>query len=152
MWVWLFFFFRSGASTGGASEKGCRREGEQAGGDTEVHNQEHKREEAAAGGAGGVSTGAESSGGCKRESLLTNHLLVNTRGNVDLLLNIHLCIQRVGGHVLPLQAETPVTPLTSSVPGKKNLPRKTGRKRKNCQLEVCVCSVCAALLACKTSI
>lgn len=61
--------FRSGASTGGASEKGCRREGEQASGDPEVHSQEHKREEAAAGGAGGASVGAESSGGC--ESLLT---------------------------------------------------------------------------------
>lgn len=57
--------FRSGASTGGASEKGCRREGEQAGGNPEVHSQEHKKEEA---GEGGVSTGAESSGGCKSES------------------------------------------------------------------------------------
>lgn len=80
-------FFRSGASTGGASEKGCRREGEQAGGDPEVHSQEHKRKEAA---AGGVSAGAESSGGCKCESFLTNHLLFNTRGNVDLFVEYPL--------------------------------------------------------------
>ncbi|TNN03421.1 hypothetical protein fugu_000450 [Takifugu bimaculatus] len=34
----------------------------------------------------------------------------------------------------------PVTPLTSSLPGKKNLPKKTGRKRKSCQLEELVFS------------
>eukprot|EP00066_Takifugu_rubripes_P024303 XP_011613569.1 PREDICTED: kinesin-like protein KIF20A isoform X1 [Takifugu rubripes] len=54
--------------------------------------------------------------------------------------NLQEDAKRVGGHVLPLQAETPVTPLTSSVPGKKNLPKKTGRKRKSCQLEELVSS------------
>lgn len=53
----MFFFvcfFRTGTTAGGASEKGHRREGEQTGGDPEVHSQEHEKEEAEAGGAGRV--------------------------------------------------------------------------------------------------
>lgn len=46
----MFLFFRTGASAGGASEKRHRREGEQTGGDPEVHSQEHEKEEAEAGG------------------------------------------------------------------------------------------------------
>lgn len=46
------------------AEKRGRREGEQTGGDPEVHGQEQEREA----GAGGGSTGAESSGRCKSKS------------------------------------------------------------------------------------
>lgn len=60
------FCIRPGASAGGVSEKRDRREGEQTGGDPEVHRPEQKREAAA--GAGGVSTGAEFSGRCKSKS------------------------------------------------------------------------------------
>lgn len=78
---------------------------------------------------------------------------INAFGNIDLYVNVmcyvFLCTQR-GGHVVSLQTETPVTPLTSIMPGKKNLPKKTGRKRKSCQLEVCVFVM--FLFACKTSI
>lgn len=48
-------------------------------------------------------------------------------------LNVYLCSQRRGG-----REETPVSSPTSSKPDGKKVPKTTGRKRKNCQLEVCV--------------
>lgn len=61
-------------------------------------------------------------------------------------LNIFLCPQIRGE-----RDETPVSSLTSSMPDRKNVPKTTRRKRKSCQLEVCVCvaSVCAFEVDCK---
>lgn len=62
-------------------------------------------------------------------------------------LTIFLCPQIRGE-----RDETPVSPLTSSMPNRKNVPKTTRRKRKSCQLEVrvCVCvpSVCAFQFDC----
>lgn len=59
------------------SEKRGRREGEQTGGDPESHDQEQEREAAA----------GEFSERCKSKSLLTNRLLLNACGNIDLSIN-----------------------------------------------------------------